>query len=837
MTGVLFFLFGGAGWLLGVVGFFRAGRALAELRELRRAFAQLAATQPSPGEPVAPPAPATPDVAPDTAQPAQDAADNIAAEPADASAGDVEALLTTRWGVWLGAAALLLAGVFLVRYAVEQGFLGPAARCVLTALLGLGLLLAAEFLHRHEGPPIAGRFGRDQAPAGLGAGGVAMLFGAAYAAGPFYGLLSTLPGFMAMAACSFVGLAASLRYGQLTAAVGIVGGFATPALVATATPSLPGLFGYLLVVSAAALLVVRRTAWTWLGWATTIAGAAWICVAAIPDAPDRWAAAAFMPAAAALNLLLLPAAALDHPVGRRLAWVPFACLGAAGLWLEAMDPGDAPRLVLVLLSPIAVWKGAAESRLDRLPWLAALVGLLALLLWALPGAWAPQVARPLILAGAVFAGFHAAAGLWLERRAPNPLHWAGLVAAVPVLTLSVAYAQIVRFQTDMAWAAAALALTAGLTATAAAATREGAPRRAGLHAAGAVAALALGCAMLLHEYWLTLAVAMFLPPLALIEARADLPPLRPVALAVAALVLVRLVFNWYVLDYDFGATPLVNGLLAAYAAPLAAFALAAGLFRRRADDLLVAVLEAGAVAFAACFVALEIRSWFGDGRLTGPFSFGEIALDLLTLAVQATAYLYLAQHLAQHGGRPVLHWAARILGAAALVGGAVLLVANPAVTGAPAGGAALFAAYLAPALLAFLARHRLHGAEIRGSLGGYAVVAGFVWISLQIRQVFHPGALSLGRSPIAAAELWAWSGAWLGYGVALMVHGIGAKERFIRLAALTIIGLVCGKVFLVDMAGLTGLWRVLSFLGLGLALIGLGDAYRRFVLPARRIGS
>jgi uncharacterized membrane protein len=40
-------------------------------------------------------------------------------------------------------------------------------------------------------------------------------------------------------------------------------------------------------------------------------------------------------------------------------------------------------------------------------------------------------------------------------------------------------------------------------------------------------------------------------------------------------------------------------------------------------------------------------------------------------------------------------------------------------------------------------------------------------------------------------------------------------------------------VFAVDMSDLAGLWRVLSFLALGLALIGLGVVYRRFVLPRR----
>jgi uncharacterized membrane protein len=54
----------------------------------------------------------------------------------------------------------------------------------------------------------------------------------------------------------------------------------------------------------------------------------------------------------------------------------------------------------------------------------------------------------------------------------------------------------------------------------------------------------------------------------------------------------------------------------------------------------------------------------------------------------------------------------------------------------------------------------------------------------------------------------------------------------LRLAALAIVGLTSAKVFLIDMSGLEGLWRVLSFLGLGLVLIGLGAAYRRLVVPS-----
>jgi uncharacterized membrane protein len=554
-----------------------------------------------------------------------------------------------------------------------------------------------------------------------------------------------------------------------------------------------------------------------------------------------------VPAAAGLNLVLLPGAALEHRVGRRLAWLPFAGFGAAGLVLDAFAPGLTPQAALLALSPIAVWKGVLEPRLDRLPWVAALIGLLSLLIWAvpawqptgeviradgvvqavLPGAWAPTALVPFITACALLAGFHAAAGLWLERRAPSPLPWAALVAAVPLLTLAAAYARITEFQTGVAWAAAALALSAALTGTATLAASD--RPRAGVHAAGAVAALALGYGMLLHDYWLTLAIALFLPPLAWIEARANLPALRPVALVIAAVVIVRLALNWYVLDYAFGPLPLANGLVAGYALPAASFAFASVLFRRRGDDRLVATLEAGAVAFLALFIALEIRHWSGEGDLSRPAGFTEAALHLLTLAVQATSYLYLAQRT----GRVVLRWAWQVLGGFALGFAAALLVLNPMVTGARAGVLTLAAAYLLPACLAVLAR-RMAGLG-RGVLGAYAVAAGFAWITLQVRQVFHPDGMAFPGLPVAAAELWGWSGAWLAYGIALMVLGIRSGQRVLRLTALGVIGLVCMKVFAVDMSGLTGLWRVLSFLGLGLALIGLGAVYRRFV-PVRRDG-
>ena len=105
--------------------------------------------------------------------------------------------------------------------------------------------------------------------------------------------------------------------------------------------------------------------------------------------------------------------------------------------------------------------------------------------------------------------------------------------------------------------------------------------------------------------------------------------------------------------------------------------------------------------------------------------------------------------------------------------------------------------------------------------------------SIRIKKwVVHSYKSQMGYMFSAKSELWAYSGAWLALGAALMAAGWRSGLRGLRLAALSLVALVAAKVFLVDMAGLGGLWRVLSFLGLGLSLIGLGAFYRRFVVTA-----
>ena len=770
--------------------------------------------------------------------------------------------MTLRWGVWLGAAAILLAGVFLVRTALEEGWLGPEARCALAAALGVALILAAEWLRRKPAPERPNLPWPDQAPAALAAGGAAVLFGAAYAAAVLYTLFPPPIGFALLAGAALAALALALLHGPLVAAVGIVGAYLTPALVETDDPSLPGLFAYLLVVTAAALAVVRQVGAAWLGWAATLAAAAWVVIGGITAAGpgDLWGPALFVPAAAALHLGLLPGAALDGVIGRRLAWVPVAVLAGAGLALLLGGTTSlAPAAGLFLLTPVTVLKGATEPRLDRLPWLAALAGLLTLLLWPLaawvPGGetvtadgtvlailpttpWLPEALRPFLIAAAILAAMHAAAGLWLERRRPNPVRWAVLTAAVPLLTLLVAYARVRGFALDIRWAFAALALAAALVGAAALAQREGSPTRAGTHAAGAVGALALGAAMILSDQWLTFALALMLPPLALIEARAGLPPLRRIAAALAGVVLVRALLNPAVLGYDLGVAPAFNGLLTAYALPAASLALTAFLFRRGGEDGPVAVLEAGAMALFTAFMLLQIRHAVTGGDIASEaWAFRERAWQLTALWSLSIGLLRLNRRL---GDRVVFRWGWRALTVIALALGVVLLLHNPVsdpgatVTATPVFNE-LLPAYALPAILAALLARAPEAGSSPGRRevpGGYAFLAAFAWVTLTVRHLFHPAAMPLNAAEIGVAELYAYSGAWLALAGLLLALGLRGGVPALRRAGLVLMALTVGKAFLVDMNDLGGLWRVLSFLGLGVSLIALGWAYRRFATVA-----
>jgi uncharacterized membrane protein len=71
------------------------------------------------------------------------------------------------------------------------------------------------------------------------------------------------------------------------------------------------------------------------------------------------------------------------------------------------------------------------------------------------------------------------------------------------------------------------------------------------------------------------------------------------------------------------------------------------------------------------------------------------------------------------------------------------------------------------------------------------------------------------------------SGFWAALGFVALVAGLVRRQRALRLGGLGILALAVGKVFVVDLAQLESIWRVGSFLALGLLLLAGAFAYQR----------
>ncbi|MBM3609015.1 MAG: DUF2339 domain-containing protein [Alphaproteobacteria bacterium] len=82
-------------------------------------------------------------------------------------------------------------------------------------------------------------------------------------------------------------------------------------------------------------------------------------------------------------------------------------------------------------------------------------------------------------------------------------------------------------------------------------------------------------------------------------------------------------------------------------------------------------------------------------------------------------------------------------------------------------------------------------------------------------------------------EWYSYSALMLVFGIALLAYGLWRRSIEVRLASAIFIVAAVLKVFLLDLQGLTGALRALSFIGLGTVLIGIGLVYQKFVFAQK----
>ena len=808
-----------------------------------------------------PPASAPPQPAP---EPERTLPPASTARPAPRPMG-FEERFGTQWVVWVGGLALALGGFFLVRYSIEQGLVGPGVRVTLGALLAIALIAAGEWARRSE--QLTGIVGLPSAhiPSMLTAVGTTIAYADVYAAYGLYGFLGPAAAFLLLGVVALATLAAALLHGPALAGLGLVGAFVTPLLVASDHPDYWSLYIYLAVVTAAAFVLARMRMWRWL--AVTAIGFAvlWVFPGITDHGVDALPAHAFhIVAGFGLAALLIVSGLLYGPAAQP-GRIDAVSSGALAAFLAAAtivvlasrhDPLALATLVALVVATCAIaWR--SEAATAAVPAAAALVAIVfahwsvntdILHLIAPGGPAAGVVPEPeqaqfgwhLVL-GIGFALLFAAAGFLAQGRSGQPLVpmlWSAAAVFVPVAVLVALYYRIAGFDRSIPFASVAL-LLAALAAAATESLHRRAPRpglaaSGAIFATGAVAGLALALTMALDKGALTVALAVMVPGIAWISEKRPLPALRWLAAVITALVLARFAREPRIVGADVGTVPIFNWLLYGFGVPTAAFWFAGHRLRRRADDAPARVVDLAAIFFTVLLVFLEIRHF-----MTGGDVYRETTA-LTDLAIEVSAALALTiglERLRLRTGSVVHNVGALALAALALAG-IVLglgLIENPILTGEPVGGPFLnliLLGYGVPALLAGVLALVSRGVRppVYGTVAAVAAVAlALAYLTLQVTWLYHGPVLTDGAT--SDAEQYSYSAVWLAFGVVLLAAGIRLHSRPVRFASAAVTILTVLKVFLLDMSSLTGIYQALSFIGLGIVLLGIGWFYQRLLFP------
>lgn len=102
----------------------------------------------------------------------------------------------------------------------------------------------------------------------------------------------------------------------------------------------------------------------------------------------------------------------------------------------------------------------------------------------------------------------------------------------------------------------------------------------------------------------------------------------------------------------------------------------------------------------------------------------------------------------------------------------------------------------------------------------------FVALSLAVRAGFNAGTMAA-RNGVDSVEMWTYSAVWALYGAAVLTWGMLRSDAIVRWCGLAILFATVLKVFAFDMAQLSGVIRVASFLGLGAVLTMTALAMRK----------
>jgi uncharacterized membrane protein len=770
-------------------------------------------------------------------------------QPAAARAWSIdwESIIGVKLFSWIAGIALVLAAVFLFKYSVEHGWLRPPIRAGIGLATGIALLVVCEMR--------VARNYKFTANAMDGAG-IAILYATLFAMSSVWQLIPTGASFFGMLLVTAAAVFLSTRRDSVfIALLGLVGGFATPALLSTGENRPIALFGYLLLLNGGISWIAFRKRWpllTALSIALTVFYQwAWV---------DKYLTSGQLPLAAGIFAVfaIVGASALwpregegdvKQPLFRRIAAaaavlplifafftavVPeygahfnilfgFLLLMAGGLTATAILRGPRWLHSVGAGAVLVVWFVWLTSSYTHASWPWSLVWLAVFI--ALYLAAHVRLQNDLIVTAGML--FYVFIGLAIRE----PARDFKIIGAMLAL-LAIVMAATIRFGRPLV---GALAIVSSSIATMI--------MDPGLRVELLVQAILL-CAMLAIA-WITgrhVLALLAIPFYVAAIAAADLPTADSRLLFAGAL---YAIFIAYPLALGARAKQSLLPHLTAALASLVfftigyyaledmylgdwdgVFAVALGLvlvllvwrlLHIERNDTRLALMAGGALAFFTAAIPLTFeREWITVG-----------------LALEAAALAWLFSRIPHRG---LLLWSG-LLATAVLI----RLVFNPAVFEYhPKSPTPLFNwylyIYLVCAAAMFVASRLAPRAE--PALRGFFVAAGaielFFLLNIEIADYYSVGdTLTFNFMGSSLAQDLTYTMGWALFAIAVLVAGLVLQSRGARVAALGLLLVTILKCFLHDLARLGGLYRVASLFGLAVSLVAVGLMLQKFVMMKR----
>ena len=793
--------------------------------------------QPAPAAPVtaAPPPPQPP-------RPEMPVYEPPAPAAAAARAIDWENLVGIKLFSWIAGIALVLAAVFLFKYSVDHGWLRPPIRAGIGLVSGIALLVVCEL-----------RIARDYrfTANAMDGAGIAILYATLFAMHARWQLIPAGVSFLGMLLVPAAAVFLSTRRDSVfIALLGLIGGFATPALLSSGENRPIALFSYLLLLNGGISWIAFRKRWPLLtalsvaltvfyqwSWVTTF-----LTTGQLPLAAGIFVLFAVVGASA-----LWPRDEDEvQPLFRRVA-AAAAVIPLIFAFFTAIVPEYGAHYNVLFLYLLLMAGGLAAVAILRGPqWLHLVGGVATLVTWFI---WVTAsyttTSWPWSLVWlAVFVGLYLAVALRLRDTA---MYTSALLFFVFV---GVAMEEPGRYVTLIGAMLALLAIVIVFS------LRQAAPMLAAIAIAlSSVATMVTDAAMPLDLSTQLVLLAATLV-LAWLSERHELAMFAvPLYAAAAAFADTRtdaeqLVYGG-ALYALFVAYPLVLGrrvrdaVAPHLAASVASVVFFASAYEAVGDDWrgvlavaigcvlcllvwrLLAVDEHAArlttvAAFALAFFTAAIPLTFENEWIT------------IGLALEAAALAWLHTRVPHRG---LLLWSG---GLAVVV--LIRLIFNPQVfayhskSATPVFNWYLYT-YLTCAAAMFVAAYLVPRAEqlLQRLFAVTATIELFFLLNIEIADYYSAGdTLTFDFMGSALAQDLTYTIGWALFAIGMLVAGIALGSRHARVAALGLLLVTILKCFLHDLARLGGLYRVASLFGLAISLVAVGLMLQRFVMLKRQ---